>query len=230
MEFTTIQNFERYEIRSDGVVRIKETKMVVAPFLMREKYAMVNLMKDGKYCCVVVNTLVRDTFSPIQNLDGEVWKVIVGFPNYVISTYGRVKNTKYNRLLLQNINQDGYARVKLTSCDKKKQYGVHRLVAEAFIPNPDNLPIPDHLDLNKINNKVSNLRWATLSQNSQNQLARGVVPYKGVSTEGVSYRATIRCDGDRIHIGNFETAEEAAHAYDIKAREIYGEHARLNFP
>lgn len=65
-------------------------------------------------------------------------------------------------------NKDGYCKVSLSKRgDKPKQYLVHRLVAEAFIPNPDNLPVVDHIDEDKTNNHVSNLRWCTHAQNAE---------------------------------------------------------------
>lgn len=95
---------------------------------------------------------------------GEEWKQIdwiKGGEEYYISNYGRFrKGEKLRRIC---IDDSGYCRCNIG----KNKYRVHRLVAQAFIPNPDNLPVVDHIDNNKSNNVVSNLRWCTQQQNSQ---------------------------------------------------------------
>ncbi len=92
----------------------------------------------------------------------------------------------------------------------------------------------DHRDGNGLNNVRSNLRWATSSQNQANKRhQRGNSnPYKGVwppTGEHPHWRAGITCDGVRYYLGNFATPEEAALAYDRKAKELFGEFAKLNF-
>lgn len=94
----------------------------------------------------------------------EEWRPIDGFPNYQVSNLGRVKNIKRGYILKNNIGTYGYYRVNLGRGNMRK---VHRLVAEAFIPNPLELPYINHLDENKLNNDVSNLEWATASQNNK---------------------------------------------------------------
>lgn len=92
----------------------------------------------------------------------EIWKEIEGFDGqYIVSNKGNVKNKKTNRLLGGGYNQHGYRYVIL----KGKHYTVHRLTALAFIPNPNKLPQVDHIDENKRNNYVSNLRWVSKSEN-----------------------------------------------------------------
>jgi hypothetical protein len=89
----------------------------------------------------------------------------------------------------------------------------------------------DHKDGNGLNNRGSNLRDATHQQNCRNRRSAGL--YKGVSRDGKLWRARI-CDGTMknacTYLGAFETAVEAAKAYDEKAKELFGEFARLNFP
>jgi hypothetical protein len=67
----------------------------------------------------------------------------------------------------------GYLCIDLTNNTKKKKYLVHRLVAQAFLPNTDNLPEVNHIDENKENNSVSNLQWCTSSFNKQHSIASG---------------------------------------------------------
>lgn len=95
----------------------------------------------------------------------EEWKPIKGL-HYEISSLGNIRNSE-NKNILTNFdkNRIGYLRVYLYSEGKKKRYFVHRLVAETFIPNPENKPQVNHKDGNKQNNELSNLEWVTRSEN-----------------------------------------------------------------
>ena len=94
--------------------------------------------------------------------DEEIWKEIQGFEGeYAISNKGNVKNLKSGRILGGRYDSMGYKFVNL----KGKNYMVHRLVALAFIPNPNNLPQVNHIDERKDNNDVSNLEWCTALYN-----------------------------------------------------------------
>lgn len=87
----------------------------------------------------------------------------------------------------------------------------------------------DHRDRDGLNNRRENLRVATRSQNNQNRRKqRG--EYKGVHPHGKRWRAIIQANGERKHIGTFDTPELAARAYDDEARKLHGEFACLNFP
>jgi len=96
----------------------------------------------------------------------EQFKHTVGYDGYMVSTYGRVYSCKTNKFLTQTPNANGYNRVELCVDGKAKNVAVHRLVAEAFIENPCNLPIINHKDEDKQNNHVSNLEWCTHKYNS----------------------------------------------------------------
>lgn len=93
------------------------------------------------------------------------WKKIKGFNNYEVSNEGEVRNIDTGKVLKQEDNR-GYLRVILYVNGKKTHKKIHRLVAEAFIPNPDNKPQVNHIDENKKNNSVGNLEWATAKENS----------------------------------------------------------------
>lgn len=102
----------------------------------------------------------------IDNIDGEIWKPIKDFENiYYVSNKGRVKNIISNKLMSIFV-VGNYYKVAL----KSKQYFVHKLVANAFIPNYDNKPCVDHIDTNSLNNNVENLRWATIKENNNNPI------------------------------------------------------------
>ena len=103
---------------------------------------------------------------------------------------------------------------------------LHRLIATAFIPNPECKPFVDHIDRNKLNNAITNLRWATIAENNRNTAARGVLP-KGVCKSGSRYVAKIWIDGHLTYLGTFDTPELAAQAYAAKALELFGEFSGL---
>lgn len=100
----------------------------------------------------------------------ETWKAIEGYEGlYEVSNLGRVKSLSRLRvkehLLSQFKNHEGYKRVNLWKNNSSKKYSVHRLVAEAFIPNPESKPQVNHIDENKQNNSVENLEWVTAIEN-----------------------------------------------------------------
>lgn len=108
----------------------------------------------------------------------EEWKDIQGHRGYQVSTMGRVRSFMNNRhgigekprILKTDVNSNGYERVYL---GPKHHPFVHKLVAEAFIPNPDGHPIVRHGDDNRLNNCVDNLEWGTQSDNINDAIKRG---------------------------------------------------------
>ena len=96
----------------------------------------------------------------------EIWKDIEGYEGlYQVSNLGRVKSLRRNIILKNKIESNGYERVVLSTNNNPKDYSVHRLVAIAFIPNPNNYPIVNHKDENRTNNCVDNLEWCTQKYN-----------------------------------------------------------------
>lgn len=95
----------------------------------------------------------------------EVWKQIDD--RYSVSNLGRIKSNYANkdRILKPFFNNDGYLMVDIRKPGHRKSVGVHRLVAQAFLPNPNNLPQVNHKDEDKTNNRVDNLEWCTLQYN-----------------------------------------------------------------
>lgn len=100
-------------------------------------------------------------------------------PNYRIDEKGNVYNIK-GELKFTRPNRDGYNTVNLWKNNKPICYAIHRLVAEAFIPNPENKPCVNHKDCDKMNNNVDNLEWCTYSENLKHAMDNKLlVHYKG---------------------------------------------------
>lgn len=118
-----------------------------------------------------------------MNKNIEVWKDIDGYLGlYQVSNLGRVKSLdRYinngkclvfkKGQILKIKEYKGYCYIKLSKHHKYNQYLVHRLVAQAFIPNPENKPCIDHINTNRTDNRVENLRWVTQKENVNNPIS-----------------------------------------------------------
>jgi hypothetical protein len=96
----------------------------------------------------------------------EIWKEIEGYEGlYKISNYGRVKNIKTGRILKSHLNPDGYPIIGLFKDGKQQNIFMHRLVAIAFVENPNNFPFVNHKDENKRNYNIDNLEFCTCKYN-----------------------------------------------------------------
>lgn len=102
----------------------------------------------------------------------EIWKTIDGYPNYMISNMGNVKNIKTGKMLKPVDAGYGYYQVSLCKNGKHKSFRINRLVGIAFIPNPENKPCIDHINTNKMDNRVCNLRWVTPKENMNNPITK----------------------------------------------------------
>lgn len=98
----------------------------------------------------------------------EIWKEIDGFPDYEVSNLGRVCSfkKKYPRIMKPGKSSSGYLQVILYTGGKGVRKTIHRLVAEAFVPNPENKPEVNHIDEDKKNNVAENLEWVTRRENN----------------------------------------------------------------
>lgn len=97
----------------------------------------------------------------------EVYKDIDGYENYQVTSWGRVFNKETGRFLKPQVHDKGYLRIDLCKDGDRKHFKVHRLVAEAFIPNPECKPQINHIDGNNQNNSVTNLEWVTNAENAE---------------------------------------------------------------
>jgi hypothetical protein len=157
----------------------------------------------------------------------EQFKNITGFENYSISNFGNVANVKTGRILKPGLDNHGYLKVDLYIKRKGHTKKIHRLIAEAFIPNPNNKPCVDHIDNNILNNNINNLRWATYSENCMNASLSKANKFgvKGVFYFGKTnkYVAQIKHNNKHHHLGLFDSLEEAKEARQKKANELFGQ-------
>lgn len=168
-------------------------------------------------------------------MNEEIWKDLNGFDlPYQVSNIGNVKCLAYNTVDVfgrkyfkdeHNLSlikhQSGYIVVNLRKNGSSTVYKVHRLVAKAFIDNPDNKPTVDHIDGDKTNNNVSNLRWCTLQENKRNPNTFS----KSIAATAKSCKSRIKkvyqLDSNYNVIGKYDSAEEAAKAVNCSSVLIH---------
>lgn len=105
----------------------------------------------------------------------ENWKIIEEFPNYLISNYGNIKTLKTLENRTTHINS-GYELVVFNVGEKRYSRLVHRLVAIAFLPNPEDKPCVNHLNGIKTDNRAANLEWVTYKENIAHAIKTGLIP------------------------------------------------------
>ena len=162
-----------------------------------------------------------------QLLEFTVWLTIKNYPNYQISICGKVRNVTTKRILQPAINVHGYYVLNLCNGGKVKMHKIHQLVCKTFIPNIDNKKCIDHIDSNRLNNTISNLRWASHQENQYNRLLNknSTSGIKGVSflKNRNKWECYIKINYKKINLGLFSNIEDAKLARQLKASELFGE-------
>ena len=148
-------------------------------------------------------------------------KDIIGYENYAVDEDGNVWSLNYRRTgmtqkLKPGINSNGYLHVILCKDGKRKTVKVHRLIAQAYLSDFCKELDVDHIDRDRLNNNLSNLRMVTTQQNMFNTKAKGYYWNK----RDQKWLAQIKLDGKKHHLGLFDKEEDARQAY-LKAKEIY---------
>ncbi len=145
---------------------------------------------------------------------------------YKINKKGEVYSCRKNIILKGGIGTEGY--LKFCFVNKNSENNMkplHRLLGIQFIPNPNNYEFIDHLDNNKLNNNLDNLRWIDKSGNSRNYKKKRKYDLPtGVYTRGKKFVVRMKLNKKTTHIGTFNTIEEASEAYEKKYDEIMSQY------
>jgi len=174
-----------------------------------------------------VKAITRKYEEDLIKLNVEVFRSIENYDNYAVSSFGRVKNVKTDKILKAGLGKRGYFIVVLSDKEhRRKTRNIHRLVTNAFIDNPNDKKCVDHKDNNRTNNRLTNLRWATTKENAMNQIIskNNTSGAKGISwhKQTKKWRARINIDGIEIYIGLFDNIEDAKTARINRANEGFG--------
>lgn len=164
---------EAWFLTEDGLyeVLMQSRKPIAKQFKKKVKEILKDIRRHGIYATdKVIDDILNNPDFGIEEI--EEWKDICGYDGkYMVSNLGRVKslnyrNTQESHLLRQTVGNRGYLHVTLSKNGRYKPFLVHRLVAKAFIPNPNNLPTVNHLDECKTNNRFNNLEWSSYRENN----------------------------------------------------------------
>jgi len=170
---------------------------------------------------------IRVNVKEVINIEGEVWLPVPEYEGYYeVSNFGRVKSSQrvtqnisknrvvYSSILNQYVTDRGYHSITIATGIVKINKRVHRLVAMAFIPNPENKPFVNHIDSDTHNNHVSNLEWCTPKENTQHGIKHGNINSKYCSNKVGKFNM----NGDLIE--EYASISKAAKANKTHARYI----------
>jgi hypothetical protein len=165
----------------------------------------------------------------------EIWKTIEEFPDYEVSSLGNIRNRDTKKVLkLRHSKSNKYVRIMLYDNMKPYTKTVHRIVAKAFIENPDGYKEIDHIDRNPKNNCVENLRWVECWRNKMNKTkqSNNTSGYKGVcwDTQKNKWRCEFNVNSKKIYVGSFDDDDLPYGICLMNAMLIdyFGEYAVLN--
>ena len=145
----------------------------------------------------------------------ETWKDIKNYQGiYQISNLGKIKNNK-GKLLKQFKNHKGYLTIQLSKNGDSKTYTVHRLVAQAFIPNPDNKPQINHKNCNKEDNKIDNLEWCTNNENKAHAKINGLCKSSPKGGSNLRAKKVIQYDIEGRIIRKWDCIQDIVRCFKI---------------
>ena len=139
------------------------------------------------------------------------YRYIEGYDNkYIIFKTGKIFSLKNNKFMKSWLDKRGYRNIGLSKNHQRKTYKLHRLIMLHFVPNPDNLPQVDHINRNRDDNRLINLRWVDYSTNQQNTIVRknNKLGIKNINKNGVGYEYKKMIRGTR-HYKWVKTLQEA---------------------
>lgn len=208
------------------------SQLVASVFLPKPQEDYILKFKDKNPLNCKLDNLIwcpkidRHVKYIIDDLEGEVWKDVVGYEGYYsVSNKGRVKSLgrdifatnriihTQDRIMELATNVGGYYYVTLSKEGSSKKCLVHRLVAFAFIENSNNFPHIDHIDTNTKNNCIENLRWVTPSLNMQNEITKEHISkgLKGKENQSWNCSPIVQLQGDLL-VAQFPSIAEAERA------------------
>lgn len=148
-----------------------------------------------------------------------MWINILKNTNYSVNEEGKIKNNISGRIKKPSICKNGYFYVDLYDGNVRKKYTVHRLIAETFLPNPENKPCINHIDKNRKNNSITNLEWCNYSKNNvgvRSELIKAV-KYEEVRKEKCGSHV---CWGNVLKIIFFKSITETAEYFKCSVSNI----------
>ena len=222
LELKPIKGYERdYGINKEGKVWSFRSKMWIKRYSPQRSVCLyVRLHRDGKSKAIPIHRLLHESYPleiEIRPLNGELGK------RYGVTRDGRVWSYLMSRFMTTNhLNTHGYRDIHLyIDTGQRRRLRIHRLVAEAFIPNLNHLPVINHIDFDKLNNYYTNLEWCTPEYNARHQakfLHNKTSNYLGVRiskrAKTIKWRAECKIAGHKHHIGCYSTEVGAAIAYN----------------
>ena len=161
---------------------VNKTKKSI-PYICKVKREYCRFPNFQDFCLIGIEALQllyfdKAFFMKKMNTQTEQWEPIADSKGiYYISNQGNAKSYKFcnERFLKPSLATTGYFVIGICTNGKKKNFPIHRLVAQTFIPNPQNKPQVNHRDGNKLNNNIDNLEWVTAKENSKHALDMGLL-------------------------------------------------------
>jgi hypothetical protein len=156
--------FYNVKLTANDIIKFKNEKLI-------NKFSYTNLEKINR------KDMIKN--EPKIKLNESIeWKIIKNYPHYKISEFGDIYSAKTNKLMKLKLNLYGYFIIKLTNYDGEKNMYIHRVVYDTFKSIIDNTKVIDHIDRNKQNNHISNLREITVAENNKNCNRQKPIPAK----------------------------------------------------
>lgn len=160
----------------------------------------------------------------------EIWKDVPEYEGiYQVSNFGNVRSLNYNnnkktKEIAKKSHKNGYLTVVLCKNAEKKNKSIHRLVALAFIPNPNNYPCVNHIDARKENNNVENLEWCTYKQNTAHAIKCGLLnPNFMLGVTGAKNKLSkkiVQYDLQGNIVNRWDCISDAARFYGVRPGNI----------
>lgn len=151
--------------------------------------------------------------------ENERWKEVRGYDGrYMVSDQGRIMNASTQRILKGSVNERGYRKVLLSDKGKRNNHRVCRLVASAFVPNPEGYPYVDHINGDRTDDRARNLRWVTACLNAANPVTAG---RNSVSRPGSGRTRPVEAEDGAGKVTRYASGAEGARAAGVVKWCVY---------